>query len=328
MIWPFRRSRAVDAEVDTELRYVHGTVTVENGIANVKSGIRRIRKSPTFSLAIILTLSLGIGANSALFSALNSVLFRPLAFPNADELTIVYQVQRHSSNPSSFVAPVRLLDWERLNRTYQAISGWYTEDASENSGLLPEKVTLARIAPHFLQVWAISPALGRDVSGQEEHFGGPNVALISDGFWHRRFHADANVLGRHLRFEKSSFTIIAVLPASFRFPDHNVDVWAPNPMDAPIGQDRNATWFNVFGRLKPGVSIAEARADLNDVQTQLGPNVSGLGCQAVGQDSTAEGSNYRRCKKATMGLIRLRLSASVGRMYEYRGLVACTQHRT
>ncbi len=122
----------------------------ENTAANIKSGIRLMRKSPSFSIAVILTLALGIGANSAVFSAINAILLRPLPFPNGDELMLLQQFDRKAKNPASFVAPVRLEDWNRLNAMFQTISGWYTQDVSETSGALPEKVTEALVAPRFL----------------------------------------------------------------------------------------------------------------------------------------------------------------------------------
>ncbi|MGA8026974.1 MAG: permease prefix domain 1-containing protein, partial [Bryobacteraceae bacterium] len=109
-----------------ELRDVYRIATLENTVANIKSGIRLIHKSPSFCIAIILTLALGIGANSAVFSAINAILLRPLPFPNGDELMQLQQFDRKTKNPASFVAPVRLEDWNRLNTTFQAISGWYT----------------------------------------------------------------------------------------------------------------------------------------------------------------------------------------------------------
>ncbi|MGA8030388.1 MAG: ABC transporter permease, partial [Bryobacteraceae bacterium] len=140
---------------------------------------------------------------------------------------------------------------------------------SEVSGVVPEKVTEALIAPRFLQVWGVSPALGRDFAPEEEHFGGPNAVLISDRFWRRRFHADPNAVGKVLRVEKYSYTIIGIMPASFLFPDHDVDLWYPSPIDAPYAQSRESTWFTVIGRLKPGITVAQTRADLANVQTQL-----------------------------------------------------------
>jgi putative ABC transport system permease protein len=237
---------------------------------NFKSGLRFMRKSPSFSGVVILTLALGIGANSAVFSAIDAILLRPLPFPHGDELVVLHQYDRKAKNPESFVAPLRLEDWNRRNTTFQSISGYYTQDVSETSGALPEKVTEALVAPRFLEVWGVSPALGRDFTPAEEHFGGPNAVLISDRLWRRRFHADPAVIGKRLRMERSSYTVVGVMPGSFLFPNHEVDVWSPSAPDAPYAQSRGSTWFLVIGRLKPGVTVAQARANLANVQAQLG----------------------------------------------------------
>ncbi len=257
-------------QIKEEVRDVHRIATVENTFANLKSGVRLIRKSPSFSAAVILTLALAIGANSAVFSAINAILLRPLPFPNSGELMMLLQTDRKASSEPIAVAAIRLEDWNRLNGSFQAISGWYTEDASESSGILPERVKEAMVAPRFLQVWGVAPALGRDFAPAEEHFGGPHAILISDRLWRRRFHADPNVVGTVLRLEGDALPIVGVMPPSFRFPDREVDIWTPSPPDAPFAQSRESTWFTVVGRLKPGVTATRARANLANVQAQLG----------------------------------------------------------
>jgi len=238
--------------------------------ANFKSAVRFIRKWPSFSAAVILTLAFGIGANTAVFSAINAILLRPLPFPSGDELMVLREYDHKAKSGQSFVAPVRLEDWNRLNTAFQAITGYYTQDVSETSGTLPEKVTEALVAPRFLQVWGVAPALGRDFDAEEEHFGGPEAVLISDRLWRKLFNADPGAIGKRLHLEQRAATIIGVMPASFLFPDHDVDVWTPSPMDAPYAQSRQSTWFIVFGRLKAGVSLPQARANLDSVQAQLG----------------------------------------------------------
>ncbi|MBV9302066.1 MAG: ABC transporter permease [Acidobacteriaceae bacterium] len=157
-------------QIKEDLRDVHRFATLENTIANLRSGIRLIRKSPSFSAAVILTLALGIGANTAVFSAIDAILLRPLPFPESDELILVRQHDLQGRVSNIFVAPPRLEDWNRLNTTFQAISGWYLNDGSETSGALPEKITTALVAPRFLQVWGVSPVLGRDFTREEEHW--------------------------------------------------------------------------------------------------------------------------------------------------------------
>jgi putative ABC transport system permease protein len=239
---------------------------------NVRVSLRALTKSPAFSITVVLTLALGIGANSAVFSAINSVLLRPLPFPNSDRIVSIAQLQAKTSQPN--IAPARLEDWNRLNHTFEAISGYYTQDDSEASGDLPEKLTHALVSPRFLQVWGVAPQLGRDFTPQEERYGGPNAVLISDGYWRRRFGASPDVIGKTLRLgiyaRQLPFTIIGVMPASMAFVQRDVDLWSVSAPDFPYARSRDLTWFLGIGRLKPGVTLAEARADLENVQANLG----------------------------------------------------------
>ena len=257
-------------QLTQDLRDVHRPAFLDRAILNARSAIRFLRKSPSFSLVVIATLALGIGANSAVFSAIDAILLRPLAFPNAHQLVLLQQLNPKNKSQDTFVAPLRLADWDRLNSTFQAITGYYTENISEISGALPEKLTAAWVAPRFLEVWGVAPALGRDFSPEEHQFGGPNGIMISDRFWRRRFGADPGVLGKTLRIGKWSWTIIGVMPASFLFPDRDVDLWSPVPVNAPYSQKRESAWYTVIGRLKPGVTVAQSRADLATIQEQLG----------------------------------------------------------
>jgi putative ABC transport system permease protein len=236
---------------------------------NLRYAARSLRKSPAFTVSVILTLALAIGANSAVFSALDAVLLRPLPFPDADRLVKLGQL--HPRTPQSpFVAPVRLEDWNRFSQTFTAISGYYAQDDSELSGDLPEKLKHAYVASRFFQVWGVAPALGREFTPAEERSAGPNAVVISDRLWRRRFAADPGVLGRTLRLGRASFPIVGVMPPSFLFPDRDVDLWSPSPGDAPFAQSRSLTWYNAVGRMKPGVTFEQARADLARVQANLG----------------------------------------------------------
>jgi len=236
-------------------------------LRNVRLSLRALAKSPAFSITVVLTLALGIGANSAVFSAINSVLLRPLPFPNSDRIVSVAQIQ--AKMPQPLIAPARLQDWNRMNHTFQAISGYYTQDDSEFSGALPEKVTHALVAPRFLQVWGVAPQLGRDFNPAEEHFGAPNAVLISDRYWRRRFGANPDVVGKTLRLGQWSYQIIGVMPPSIEFVQRNIDLWSVSAPDFPYARSRDLTWFTGIGRLKPGVTLAQARADLATVQADL-----------------------------------------------------------
>src|SRR5690348_5484135 len=130
-------------QVKEEVRDVYRVRIIDSALANLKSAMRFLRKSPTFSATVILTLALGIGANSAVFSAIDAVLLRPLPFPDGDQLMKLeeYNTKTHTSQP--FIAPLRVEDWNRMNSTFRAVAGYYPENASEISGALPEKLTVA-----------------------------------------------------------------------------------------------------------------------------------------------------------------------------------------
>src|ERR1700730_5939276 len=205
-------------QIKEELRDVHRVAVIDASIANLRSAFRFLRKSPSFSATVILTLALGIGANSAVFSAIDAILLKALPFPYGDQLMEMSQLNPKQSGEQTRAAPIRIEEWNRMNSAFQAITGYYTEDTSETSGVLPEKVAQAFVAPRFLQVLGVSPTLGRDFSAEEMHFGGPDAILISDRFWRRRFGADPNAVGKKLRVNGLSYSVIGVMPASFGFP--------------------------------------------------------------------------------------------------------------
>jgi putative ABC transport system permease protein len=253
-----------------EVRDVYRIRLLDATVANLKSAFRFIRKSPTFSATVILTLALGIGANSAVFSAIDAILLKPLPFPEGDQLMLVEQHNSKGAAVLTRVAPNRLDDWNRLTSTFQALTGYYTEDVSESTGALPEKVTRAWVSSRFFQVWGLAPNLGREFTLEEEALNGPNAVLISDRFWRRRFNANTNVIGKNLRLDGGLYPIVGVMPPSFLFPDRDADLWVPIPSGLSFSQARENNWFIVVGRLKRGVNLAQARADLTTIQAQLG----------------------------------------------------------
>jgi putative ABC transport system permease protein len=266
-----------------ELRDVHRIPVFDALRTHVRFALRTLRAAPSFSLTVIITLTLGIGANTAVFSAIDAVLLRPLPYPNAERLLVLKEYRAKQKNPEGFVAPVRLEDWNRLNSTFQAICGYYTEDTTDSTsgyyaedskdttGAPPTKIKRAFVTPRFLQVMGISPALGHDFSTADEHFAGysPSNVLISDHFWRDHYHSDPSVIGKPLLRGKTSATVIGVLPAGFAFPAEDVELWYIAPPDAPFAQDRHSTWYTAIGRLKPDVTESQARANLDLVQHQL-----------------------------------------------------------
>jgi putative ABC transport system permease protein len=250
------------------LRSAQGLFGSDVLIRNLRYALRTLGRTPGFTIAVVLTLALGIGANGAVFSAVNAVLLQPLAFPEADRLVRLRQVQERSAEDN--IAPVRLEDWQRLNSTFDSITGYYMEDVSETSGEFPDRVRRSFVALRFTEVWGVPPARGRGFTAAEHSQAGPRAVVISDRYWRTRLNGDPDVLNRLVRIGETSYPIVGVMPASFRFPDRAVDLWFPVAVDNKFAQSRRNTWYTGVGRLKPGVSLQQARADLAAVQAHLG----------------------------------------------------------
>jgi putative ABC transport system permease protein len=234
---------------------------------NVRYAVRTLMRTPAFTATVVLTLALGIGANTAVFSAINAVLLQPLRFPHGDRLMRIGQTQERSAETA--IAPIRLEEWNRLNDTFEAITGYYVEDVSETSGDLPERIRRAWVAPRFLAVWGIAPAIGRGFTDGDYVPGGRLPVLVSDAYWRRRFGSDPGVIGKNIRVGTASFPIVGIMPASFLFQDRQVDLWFPSAIPDALAKVRQATWYTGIGRLKPSVTLDQARANLSIVQEQL-----------------------------------------------------------
>jgi predicted permease len=253
-------SQAMDA-----MRDQRGLPWLDALSRDVRYGIRSLLRTPGFASTVVLTLALGTGANTAVFSAVNAVLLRPLPFPDADRLVHIAQTQQRSSEFS--IAPVRLEDWNQQNSTLEGVSGYYAEDVSDTSGDIPTRVRRASVAPRFFAVWGTAPAMGRGFSPADHQEGAASV-VISDRYWRSRLNGDPNVLGKQIRIGALAFSIVGVMPPSFRFPDRKVDLWFP--YYERVATNRRAVRYNTgIGRLKPGVTLDQARADLGVVQAQL-----------------------------------------------------------
>ena len=234
------------------------------------ASVRGLRHRCGVAATVVLTLTLGIGANSAIFSAVDAVLLKPLPYPDADRLVAVYELNLGQRHATQLVAPARIEEWNRSSRSFSGLAGCYFENMTETSGALPERVAAMRTSPRFFTVLGVAAALGRTPTAQEEIMGGPPVVVISDGFWRSRFNADPGVVGRPLVLSGVSRTIAGVMPPSFRYPSATTEAWVPAQMPAMLLQARQARFLTAIGRLKPGVTVVQAEADLTAIQARLG----------------------------------------------------------
>jgi predicted permease len=239
---------------------------------------RALVRRPVFTIAVVLTMAAGIGVTTAAYSIVDGVLLRALPFPNADQLVSVYEANPSRRERLSLVAPARMADWNRLNRTFEAISGSYSESVTDTSNAEPERLEGRRVMARFFDVYAMTPLVGRTFVAQEEQFGGPTVAVISEPFWTRRFARDPAAVGRRLIIAGRGYTIVGVMPRAFTSglagtalgTAGSIDLWIPAQVAPQLLGIRTARFLGGVGRMRPRVTIEAARNDLATVQRQLG----------------------------------------------------------
>lgn len=232
------------------------------------TALRFLLRRPGFTVTTLILLALGIGANSALFSIADTVLLKPLPYPRSQELVTVLEASPAKNRKEDLIAPARLEDWNRLNRTFTALAGRYTENVTDTSGAQPERLAGYRVTPGYFAVYETNPLLGRTFDAAEEKFGGPQAVVISYQLWSRRFNRAPGVIGKRLILGGEGYTIVGVMPKGFVSPA--VDLWIPAALAPPLTQVRDARFLLGIGRLKPGVTPQQAQDDLARVQRVLG----------------------------------------------------------
>jgi predicted permease len=233
-----------------------------------KIALRTLIRRPGYAITAILMLILGIGATTTLFSIVDTILLKPLPYPDPARLVTVMEASPIQGSPRSLIAPARLEDWSRMNQTFTAIAGVYTENVTDTSGPEPERLASRRASPRSFEVYGTAPLLGRTFTAQEESSGGPMAAVISYGLWTRRYGQSPKAVGQRLVIRGQGCTIVGVMPKDFAPP--SVDLWIPTQFHPSMMRIREARFLAGIGRLKPGVTIQQAQADLARVERQLG----------------------------------------------------------
>jgi putative ABC transport system permease protein len=229
---------------------------------------RSLVRRPSFAVTAVLTLALGVGATTSMFSVVDAVLLKPLPFPDADRLVTVMEANPAKSQKTSLIAPGRLEDWNAANRTFEALSGSYAENVTDTSEAEPQRLASRRVAPRYFGVFRMTPLVGRTFAADEERFGGPRTAVISESLWTERYGRSSAAVGRLLIIGGVSYAIVGVMPSTFT--SAAIDVWLPAQTPPGLLRVREARFMSGVGRLKPGVTIAQATADLGRVQQALG----------------------------------------------------------
>src|SRR5947207_843363 len=238
---------------------------------DLRFAFRQLRKSPGFTVIAVLTLAVGIGANSAIFSVVNHVLLRPLPYPNPERL--VY-LNESTGGTSTSIALPDYVDWRNDSKSFEnlAISRLESRNLSGIPGREPERISVAYVTANFFSVIGLSPQIGRTFTEDEDKPGAPPLAIISDRLWDRAFHRDPKIVGQPMNFHGTPITVVGVMPREMDSP-HNVDAWFAVMRRAanPGWQNRaNHPMFFGWGRLKDGVTVEQARSEIKAIAARSG----------------------------------------------------------
>jgi predicted permease len=262
-----RREFGNVALIQERSREVWQWQAIESILADLKHTLRRLRKSPGFAVTVILTLAIGIGANTAMFSVINSILIKPLPYPRSGELVALWLNAPGAGGLANFQSGLRLspsmyFTFKEHNRTFESLGIWATDSASVTGLAQPEQVHVGLITDGVLPSLAVPSIAGRLLSSADQDPRAAKTVMLSYGYWQRRFGGDRAVVGRSIVIDGQTCEIVGVMPRGFRLVDNDFDILEPLMFDrgrlklAPFG-------YQGLGRLKPGVTVAEADADLS-----------------------------------------------------------------
>jgi predicted permease len=238
-------------------------------LQDLRYGLRLLARSPGFTAVAILTLALGIGANTAMFSVVEGVLLAPLPYSQPNQLVVIWETNLHFAH-NIWASYPNFQDWQSSARSFQQIAAMRWGDYDFTNPGTPEHLLGEEISSNFLPTLGVKPALGRNFSLEEDERGGAPVAIISDRLWKTRFGGNSAVLGKTVALNGIDYAIVGVLPADFRFGDEPVDVYTPLAQGDPLLLDpRGSSQVLSVARLKPGVSVAEAGAEMSAIQNHL-----------------------------------------------------------
>jgi putative ABC transport system permease protein len=238
-------------------------------LQDVRYSLRTLRKNPSFTVIAAVTLALGIGANTAIFSVADALLWKPIALPDLDRLTMVFEKHEKRGDDWNVVSPANYLDWKSQNTVFERMCfyRWGTANLTSATGD-PERLRSFLVSADFFDSLGVKPALGRTFLPEEDQPGREDVTILGYRLWERRFAADPNLVGSSLQLDGRAYKVIGVMPKDFDFP-LTADLWMPLAFTVQDRNQRGAKMLFPVARLKPGITQARARAEMEGIARRL-----------------------------------------------------------
>ena len=259
---------------------------METLLQDIRYGVRILLKNRSFTAVAVVALALGIGANCAIFSVVNSVVLRPLPYKDSDRLVTIWSSLLQPGLEKIVVSAPELADFREQSASFDEIAAYDFQGVNVTGGDQPERIRAGLVSPNLLQMLGINPVLGRTFAPEEDQPGRDHVAVLSYALWQRRFGGDANVIGRSLPVDGKSHEIIGVMPAAFSFPDPETEVYLPLSISPELLSENNrgSHFLSVIARLKRGVTIRQAQTDINAIAQRM--SVEHASTYRAGYDAT------------------------------------------
>jgi putative ABC transport system permease protein len=263
-----RRSTSVIYSKE-ESRAMWGLSWLEMLWQDLRFGARMLWKNPGFTAVAVITLALGIGANSAIFSVVNAALLRPLPYPNAERLVMVWGNFNRLNMTRLGVSASEFVDYKKQNNIFSEVAAYQPLTFNLISSDEPERIGGARVSSSLFTLLGVQPLVGRSLLDEEDQPGRNHVAVLSHRLWQRRFNSDPTLIGRSITLDGESYSVVGIMPPKFQFPlsepydTERADVWIPAAFSQEELVDRGQYSFRMIGRLKPGVSLTQARSELS-----------------------------------------------------------------
>ena len=276
-------------------RDVRGVRVLEDASQDVRYALRSLRRAPAFTAVAVLTLALGIGANTAIFSVVDAVLLRPLPYASPDELVMVWQNDRGSGTEREAASPQDYFDYQTRARTLEFAAFLTGENSMTREGGDPERVVVTSVSHNLFELLGVRPLLGRDIDAENDVPGAARVAVLSEELWRGAFGADPAILGKVIVLDDVAHTVAGVMPANVNFPDGGTQIWAPFQL-GPETASRYNHFVSVVGRLLPGAELPAAQREMVGIMDALE--------EEYPESNTNRGAFIEPLAEATFGSIR------------------------
>jgi putative ABC transport system permease protein len=242
---------------------------METLLKDIRYGTRTLFKNRGFTAIAVLALALGIGANTAIFTVVNSVLLRPLPFEKPEQLVMVWEKRMQLGRERNAVSPPDFTDWRAQNQVFEDMAAFTNQGFNLGAGTEPERIQGAGVSPSLFAILRARPRMGRAFDAEEDKPGASPVVIIGSVLWQRSFASDPEIVGKTIKLNEKPYTVVGVMPAGFIFPNRRSEIWIPLILSPEDAANRGGHNLTVVARMKDGVTLEQARADMVSIAAQL-----------------------------------------------------------